>query len=288
MSGIGHYFARRYLARMNARHVTHYPQMASFAFDLITQFIHLDGQYERDELKYLADHVFPTLPSGGVCVDIGANIGNHSLAFAPHFIRVIALEPHPRTFRLLDLNAELAPNVTPLNIGASTEAAVVTVAQDPLNFAATSIGKVGAAGAIEVQFRLVRLDDIEHVRGAPLITFIKIDVEGHEKSALIGAEATIRKHQPLIVLEVLPDDIEDGTSAAVEVLKSFGYQHFYELREAGWLGRLPRNAKKAARSLLTIVTGKRPSKAGALVAVSRLEKRSYLMLLCSTRPIPAG
>ena len=36
MSEIGHYFTRRYLARMNTRHVARYPQVASFAFDLIT------------------------------------------------------------------------------------------------------------------------------------------------------------------------------------------------------------------------------------------------------------
>ena len=284
MSGIGHYFARRYLAKMNARHVRQYPQVASFAFDLITQFIHLDGRYERDELQFLADHVFPALPPGGICLDIGANIGNHSLAFAPHFARVIALEPHPRTFRLLELNAELAPNVTALNLGASDAAGVVKVALDPLNYAASSIGKAATAGAVEVEFRLDRLDDMAGI-GSNRVTFIKIDVEGHEAAALTGAEATIRRNRPLVVLEVLPDDVADGTSAAVEVLRSYGYRHFYELREAGWLGRLPRNAKKAARSLLTILTGRRPSKAGALAEVTRLEKRSYLMLLCSIEPL---
>lgn len=285
MSGIGHYFARRYLAKMNARHVTQYPQVASFAFDLITQFIHLDGRYERDELQFLADRVFPALPPGGICLDIGANIGNHSLAFAPHFARVIALEPHPRTFRLLELNAELAPNVTPLNLGASDAAGVVKVALDPLNYAASSIGRATPAGAVEVEFRLERLDEMAEIGPEARVTFVKIDVEGHEAAALTGAEATIRRNRPLVVLEVLPNDVADGTSAAVEVLRGYGYRHFYELREAGWLGRLPRNAKKAARSLLTILTGRRPSKAGTLTEVTRLEKRSYLMLLCSMEPL---
>ena len=284
MSGIGHYFARRYLAKMNARHVRQYPQVASFAFDLITQFIHLDGRYERDELQFLADRVFPALPPGGVCLDIGANIGNHSLAFAPHFARVIALEPHPRTFRLLELNAELAPNVTALNLGASDAAGVVKVALDPLNYAASSIGKAAAAGGVGGGVRVGRLGGQAGVggsRGAPGQDCF----EGDEAAALTGAEATIRRNRPLVVLEVLPDDVANGTSAAVEVLRSYGYRHFYELREAGWLGRLPRNVKKAARSLLTILTGQRPSKAGALAEVTRLEKRSYLMLLCSIEPL---
>ena len=120
------------------------------------------------------------------------------------------------------------------------------------------------------------------------IAAMKIDVEGHEAAALAGAEATIRRNRPLIVIEVLPNEVSDGSSAAVEVLRSFGYRHFHELREAGWLGRLPRNAKKAVRTLLTLLTGRRPSKAEALAEVSRLEKRSYPMLLCSMEPLALG
>lgn len=288
MSAFGHYFARRYLARMNAVHVRSYPQVAGFSFDLITQFIHLDGQYERDELAFLAKHIFPPLKKGGICLDIGANIGNHSLAFSPHFARVIAFEPHPRTFRLLELNAELAPNITPVNIGASDQAGEVQVYLDPLNYAASSIDKKARAGSVRFTFKLDRIDDLEIVAQDEVITFIKLDVEGHEAAALRGASETIRRHQPLIVIEVLPNEVEGGTCAAREVLRSLGYQHFYELREAGLLGTLPRRAKKAMRSLLTVLTGKRPSKAGAIAEVQELEKRSYLMLLCTVAPLSLG
>ena len=108
MNGIGRYFARHYLARMNAQHVRRYPQDVGFTFDLITQGIHLDGRFDRDYLQFLPDRIFPQLLPGGICLDIGTNIGNHSLAFAPHFTHVFAFEPHPRTFRLLELNAEAA------------------------------------------------------------------------------------------------------------------------------------------------------------------------------------
>jgi FkbM family methyltransferase len=285
MNGIGRYFARHYLARMNAQHVRRYPQVVGFAFDLITQDIHLDGRFDRDYLQFLADRIFPQLLPGGICLDIGANIGNHSLAFAPHFTHVFAFEPHPRTFRLLELNAELASNVTALNFGASDTAGVVQAAHDPLNYAASSIGKASNAGAIHVEFLLKRVDTVDEISLDAPVTFIKIDVEGHEAAALAGAEETIRSNHPLIVLEVLPNEIHAGTSMAVEVLRSYGYQYFYELCEAGWLSRLPRNVKKAARSLLTILTARRPSKAGALVKLDRLEKRSYPMLLCSIKPV---
>jgi len=281
MGVIGHYIARRYLSRMNAVHLRSYPQLAAFSFDLITLYIHLDGRYERDELQFLADRVFPALPPGGDCLDVGANIGNHAVTFAPHFRRVIAFEPHPRTFRLLELNAELAGNIVPLNLGASSGAGTITVAQDRRNIAATSIKRQGGPGSDSVSFRLERIDDIAEVAQSPAISFMKFDVEGHERQALEGAAETIRRHRPLIVLEVLPDEVESGTTESVEFLRMLGYRHFYELTGAGWLGRLPRRLLKPARTLVSVLTGRRPSKAENLTEVTTLEKRSYLMLLCA-------
>lgn len=289
MGAIGHYLARRYLNRMNTVHLRDFPQLAAFSFDLITLYIHLDGRYERDELQFLADRVFPALPAGGDCLDVGANIGNHAIAFAPHFRRVIAFEPHPRTFRLLELNAELASNVMPLNLGASSGAGTIMVAQDRRNIAATSIKRQGGPGSDSVTFRLERIDDIAEVAESPAITFMKFDVEGHERQALEGAAETIRRHRPLIVLEVLPDEVKGGTTESVEFLKTLGYRHFYELTGGGWLGRLPRRLLKPARTVVSILTGRRPSKAECLADVTVLEKRSYLMLLCAPEPFaPVG
>jgi FkbM family methyltransferase len=286
MSAFGHYITRRYLTRASREHLAQYPQLACFSFDLITHFIHLDGQYERDELALLAARVFPRLPAGGTCLDVGANIGNHSLHFARHFARVIAFEPHPRTFRLLDLNAELAPNVTALNLGASDAAGTVTITEDRQNLAASGIGRAGGDGGKSVAFKLERIDDLPQVAQAGPITFIKFDVEGHERQAIDGARATIQRHKPLIMLEVLPGEIADGTARSVEALREMGYGHFYEAVEAGALGTLPRPLRKIARALKGLFTGRRPGKADRLRRVDRLEARSYLMLLCATAPLP--
>ena len=93
MNIISRYVASRYLASANTIHVKQYPQLVGFAFDDIMRSIHLDGRFERDELRVLAESVFPKLNSNSICLDIGANIGNHSLAFSPFFEHVIALEP---------------------------------------------------------------------------------------------------------------------------------------------------------------------------------------------------
>ena len=99
MRQIASYIARRHLMRLNREHLSRHPQVAGFSFDLITALIHLYGRYEDDELTFLEQRVFPHLAPNGTCLDVGGNIGNHAVAFAPHFGHVLTFEPHPRTYR---------------------------------------------------------------------------------------------------------------------------------------------------------------------------------------------
>ena len=128
MKSISRYITSRYLAYANAAHIKQYPQLVGFAFDAITCSIHLDGQFEKDELRLLEESVFPKLERNTICLDIGANIGNHSLSFSPFFEYIIALEPHPVSFKLLQINAELVKNVKAIQIGASDKTGSVKVA----------------------------------------------------------------------------------------------------------------------------------------------------------------
>ena len=279
---INRFIASRYLALMNGKHLSQYPQLVCYSFDAITGSIHLDGRFERDELDLLAKHVFPKLNQKSTCIDIGANIGNHSLAFSPFFKQVISLEPHPTTFRLLEINAELVSNVKAYNIGASSVRRTVEVAINKSNQGATSIGASVNTETDIVPFYLAQLDELEELKSLPPVSFIKLDVEGHEVEAILGAENIIRNNSPVLAIEILPSDIENDTCESVELLKKFGYKNFYEMRERGWLGQLSRRPKKLARTILTLTTGSRPSKATELGRVSKLEKRSYPMLICTT------
>lgn len=285
MNSYSYHLAKRFLSRRNAEHLGQFPPVACFAFDAITLAIHLDGQYEKDELAFLATRVFPQLPGRAACLDIGANIGNHSLHFARHFERVIAFEPHPRTYRLLACNAELMPNVVPLNCGASAQAGRISVHENPSNMGATSIGVAGDAAGRRVQFELRRIDEVAEVASCEHISFVKIDVEGHELEALRGAEATLRRHRPLIAMEVLGKEVVGGSSPAVDYLRSIGYACFYELADRSPWSRLPRPLYKLVRALLALATGRRPSGAKRLLRVDALAPRSYAMLLCAVEPL---
>ena len=283
---IANHIAKVRISKLSEQHLTEYPQLAMFSFDCIANDISLRGRYENDELTYLENYILPNLEKPGTCLDVGANIGNHAVAFAPYFENVIAFEPNLRTFQLLGINANLFGNITALNFGASSISKIVEARQDPRNIGATAIKTSEDHNGSSVKFELVRIDDVKEVQESKQITFMKLDIEGHELEALNGAEQTIRMHRPIIAMEVLPGNIHDGSTRELRFLFDLGYNWIYGFQEAGWLGRSPRKVKNLARLLMTLVTGKRHSKAGILVPMKTLEERSYSMVLCSFDRLP--
>ena len=58
------------------------------------------------------------------------------------------------------------------------------------------------------------------------ITFIKLNVEGHELKALLGSKKIIEKQKPIIMFEQHKNDFIDGSTDVIELLRDFGYKSF--------------------------------------------------------------
>ncbi|MFZ1468337.1 MAG: FkbM family methyltransferase [Paracoccaceae bacterium] len=157
--------------------------------------------YETSDL-YLLD---PYFPKGGTFVDIGANIGNHSLYFALVLgaALVIPVEPNPTCWQLLIENVLVNSlwdrfDLTRLGVGAG-EARAGGYGME------RRTQNIGAAAMVpgEGQLEVWRGDDL--LEG---ITpdFIKIDVEGAELAALRGLSGVIARHRPNLFVEVAEDN----------------------------------------------------------------------------------
>lgn len=128
------YFARHYRKL--------YPRMALFANDTISRKILVYGRYEKEYLQCLKEHFLKGIDPNKICLDLGANIGNHSLAFSGYFKQVHAFEPNQKAYKLLCYNADLAPNIITHSIGASDKNAVYSALEKSGNQGATSIVQV--------------------------------------------------------------------------------------------------------------------------------------------------
>jgi FkbM family methyltransferase len=197
------------------------PQLVVFSHDLIGNAINTDGVYEKQELDLLfswlhnVDYDFST-----TFVDIGANIGNHSLYFSRIFNKIISFEPNPRVFKLLKLNAELSNNIECHELALSDKNGVARISFNTTNMGGASLNLTGQRS---VEVVTSKLDDFAINEK---IGIIKIDVEGHELNVLHGASETIKKNQPIILFEQHIEDFIEGKSPVIDLLKIYGYNDF--------------------------------------------------------------
>jgi FkbM family methyltransferase len=177
---------------------------------------------------------------GDTVLDAGANVGYMTLlagvATGPSG-RVIAWEPHPELFSVLQQNVtsvarsgKLA-NVILRNaaLGRSTGTADLIVPKDiGSNDGISYIGqRQGSADSVSV-----KMETIDDVIGTMPISVLKLDVEGFELAVLSGASRALGAGQ---ITHIVFEDHEGANSNAARLLESFGY----ELFSIGWSLRGP-------------------------------------------------
>mgnify|MGYP001184277305 CR=1 FL=1 len=220
---------RLILHKLSRRHIKKNSQLVVFSFDHIAHAINLDGLYEKNNLELLIYWINSNCPSflNGNVLDIGANIGNHSLFFSNYFKKVISFEPHPKIFKILSLNTENIKNIKIYNFGASNKNTSLSMLENKLNMGGSKLSLNNTTTSLNV--KLKKLDDF--CKDLKNITLLKIDTEGHEKEVLEGAKKIIVKHRPLIIFEQQAADFKQGSSSTIDRLKILNYNSFGVLQE---------------------------------------------------------
>jgi FkbM family methyltransferase len=175
----------------------------AFEGDLITHEIKTKGIYEPLPLALISE-ILQNIDKPTV-LDIGANIGNHSLSFSMTAHHVYSFEPIKATFDVLHRNAHRnnCHNITCINVGLSdTDTPSSMHINEDGNIGASSLTNKGQNSSNEI-VTLVRGDAwiASNATNIQKIDFMKIDVEGHEAKVLIGLKNTIAKSRPIIMLE---------------------------------------------------------------------------------------
>lgn len=165
------------------------------------------------------------------CIDVGANIGIHTIRLAKLVGpsgNIIAIEPDQELVRRNNGNLRIngLENVRLIqaaasDIGGEGASLYRPGPQDSNKGRASLLPHTYLTGSMAT-VPTVRLDDV--IDGP--VALIKIDVEGHEAAVVSGGVGTIEKYSPAIIFEYAPELLTDKSSSPFWWLRERGYELF--------------------------------------------------------------
>jgi FkbM family methyltransferase len=160
------------------------------------RWTHTAEKFLRDANDYWF-HVYQPSP-GDVIVDIGAGRGEDVFAFSravgPEG-KVFAIEPHPVSFTALRKLCEWnrLENVTTINCACVEEPAGLQI--ETLPVWESNYVRPGGPSTTSYPVKGLRFDDLATERGIGRIDFLKMNIEGAERTALPGCRAVLDRVQ---------------------------------------------------------------------------------------------
>jgi FkbM family methyltransferase len=148
--------------------------------------------YVADTREYWLQHYRPQ--EGDVIVDVGAGRGEDTLTFSEAVGktgRVIAIEAHPLSFAILKSFCRLnrLDNVTPIHLALMDGPDAVRIAESGSSWIENAIDNGNVSGGVLV--RAGTLNEICKVQGVDRIAFLKMNIEGAERQALLGMDSAL-------------------------------------------------------------------------------------------------
>ena len=212
--------SREHLPKISTR-VSRNGKFSGFANDYMFQAIHTQGSME----PYFHEIVNVLVNRNDIILDIGANIGTHSVIFSrkSKLGKVYAFEPQSLTFSILQNNILYngLSNVIALHY-AITTLDNHAVSMDNFSF----VGKRINNGALRLspfknnpiigEVSLSRTIDSFNFKS---VNFIKMDIQGSEVMALDGAKKTIKKSRPIMFIEIEQIHLEALGYTTIELLE---------------------------------------------------------------------
>ncbi len=192
-----------------------------------------DNYSERNvepELVWIKDF----LHRSDVVIDIGANVGTYLFQLENKLRpeNIYAFEPNKKLYLRLK-RIFPAMQIFPLAISDENTTAEFKI---PI----ISGKKIHSRGTLKTQFvesgeenqksemvQVVKLDDWAEIENFKKLNLIKIDVEGNERQTLLGAQNTIKKFRPVLLVEMEQRHHQNPIWELVSIVENWGYEAHY-------------------------------------------------------------
>jgi FkbM family methyltransferase len=203
------------------------------AREAVPRSIQVPLKYWLDKARGRLEPEMALLPAlvnaGERVIDVGGNRGSYAYALHRLGARVEVFEPNPSCLYVLRAWAA-GKDVGIHGVGLSDQDGVTSLhvpvdvrgvehdasaSMEPHDFDASRVHRVA----------LRRLDDYAFDG----VSFIKIDVEGHESRVLAGAAGTLRRLRPLLLVEIEQRHLKCPIREVFDQIRAFGYEgHFLD------------------------------------------------------------
>lgn len=172
----------------------------------------IGGYYEKAEVT-----IFKSLSKKAKSIiDIGGNIGLYAIISAKHMPetgKVVTFEPVPENIRFLKMNVALNKvdhkvNIEPFAVGDSSGFITLYLSQKSIGNHSAGIKNVGSSSDKKT-VQKVSIDYYITEHGIDGVDILKIDTEGYDFYALLGAYEAVKKYKPTLFLEFIPNLIKN-------------------------------------------------------------------------------
>ena len=210
-----------YKEHLTIKEDSNHIKWVSYTFDNISKHV---GSWEN--------HVFTTIKkildyTMGSFIDVGSNIGYHSIRISKLGYKVYSIEPNPELNKILSLNSTInkLEQFTIFNCALSKPNTMLYTEPLPYSFNLGDLPLKEQRGSIEIP--TVEFDRLCESINMKDVRVVKIDVSGHELNVLYGMITTLVDHRPYIILPLESQVcIRNGYTCehVVNLLGSFKYK----------------------------------------------------------------
>lgn len=187
-----------------------------------------------------------TVTNAPVIIDIGANVGLFTKAFAAAYKRpkkILAIEPSIYVFSILKIVTNQIPFVCAFRLALSHKEGVVQLKTPlkPSGSLRVGLSHIGTRNDDSQRLEPVearRLDELLAEKNLEQIDVVKMDVEGAEEQILQGAQTLLKETKPIWFVELAQDRASNFDSSAQRIFRSFkdaGYQAFLLTESYDWV-----------------------------------------------------
>jgi FkbM family methyltransferase len=181
-------------------------------------FIITEGNYEKYGVRVNKDDYI---------IDAGANIGMFSTYYSNKVGnngKIFAFEPIPKIYEILVNQNKRLKYKNVVNIMGGL---YKTIGKTTFNYSEENMGgSTHNSKGDSIEVMMDTIDNFVKINNIPKINLIKMDIEGAERNALIGATETIKKYKPKLSICIyhLPDDPEVIKNIITNIRSDYKYK----------------------------------------------------------------